>query len=92
MVRAVPPVFFNVSVWDELLPTVTFPKLMLVGFVLRAPASTPVPESATFTVPMLVPKATLPLALPALVGAKRTLKFAPCPAARVKGTVMPLTL
>ena len=91
-VRLEPPVFFNVSVWGDVLPTTTVPKLMLVGLVVRSPAATPVPESPMLVVPLVVAKAILPLALPAVVGAKLTLKFALCPTAKVTGAVMPLML
>lgn len=91
-VRFTPPVFFNVSVWGDVLPTTTLPKLMLVGLVVKSPAATPVPESVIFAVPLPVLTAILPLAPPAFVGAKRTLKLALCPTAKVKGGVTPLML
>ncbi len=86
------PVFFNVSVCDDLLPTRTFPKLMLVGLVVRSPAAIPVPERGTFAVPLELTKATLPAAVPGLVGAKRALKLAFCPGAKVKDWPMPVML
>lgn len=92
MVRLEPPVFFNVSVWGDVLPSTTLPKLMLVGLVVRSPAATPVPESPTFVVPLAVTNAILPLALPAVVGANLTLKFPLCPTAKVTGAVIPLML
>jgi hypothetical protein len=91
-VRSVPPVFFNVSVWVEVLPTSTLPKLKLVGLVVKAPAATPVPEIAIFTELLSEVRAILPLALPALAGAKTTLMVALCPAAKVKGGVNPVML
>jgi hypothetical protein len=91
-VRLEPPVFFNVSVCGDVLPTTTLPKLILVGLVVRSPAATPAPESVTFVVPLAVTKAILPVALPIAVGAKMTLKFALCPTGKVKGAVTPLML
>ena len=40
------PVFVMVSESDLVLPTFTLPKLRLVGFALRSPAATPVPDTA----------------------------------------------
>ena len=52
MVRLVPPVFFNVSVWVDVSPTSTLPKPKLVGLVVKSPAATPVPESVMTAVPL----------------------------------------
>src|SRR3981189_3116431 len=41
-----PPLLVTVTTTDLLLPTVTLPKLMLLGFAMREPGVTPVPESA----------------------------------------------
>ena len=91
-VRSEPPVFFNVSVWFDELPTNTLPKAKLVGFVAKSPAETAVAESAIFAVPLSVLTATLPLALPALLGAKIMLTVALCPTPKVNGRVNPLML
>ena len=45
-VRFPPPVFFKVSVCDWLDPTCTFPKVKLVGAVVRLLLGTEVPERA----------------------------------------------
>ena len=45
-VTAAPPVFVTATETVLLLPTVTLPKLALLGFAVRAPAARPVPESA----------------------------------------------
>lgn len=93
MVRLVPPVLVTVSDNTCLLPSVTLPKLKLVGLDPNDPAAMPVPESGTDTVgfePFEV-MVTLPLALPDEAGAKFTLKVALCPTARVRGAEIPLT-
>lgn len=78
IVTLVPPVFVTVSEIDELLPTVTFPKLMLVGLAPNVPGATPVPDKPMVNVgfdPFEV-MVTLPLALPAAVGVNVTLNVA----------------
>ena len=73
------------------MPTTTLPKLALAGVTancdwIPAPLKPIVVGEllALFTTEML------PVALPAAVGAKVTLKGALCPAARVNGVVIPL--
>jgi hypothetical protein len=77
-----------------LLPTVTLPKLRLLGFDPNVPAVTPVPDNAivragleAFEVIVMVP-----LAAPAAEGANFTLKVALCPDVNVTGAVIPLRL
>ena len=55
-----------------MFPTVTFPKFTLVGFGVSAPAVRPVPESGILSGELDALETTLnvPLAAPALVGAK----------------------
>jgi hypothetical protein len=84
----------TVSDSDCLLPTVTLPKLRLVGFDPRTPAATPVPDSGivrlgfeAFDV-MVTP----PLALPAEAGVNVTVKVALWPDVSVTGVVIPLKL
>ena len=77
-------------------PTVTFPKLALLGVIVSAGAvaAVPVPLNATDVgelEPLLV-KLMLPVKFPALVGANNTAKDALPPAATVAGVVSPLTL
>ena len=74
------------------MPTVTLPKLRLLGLELRAPGVTADPESGTLIVEALERTVTLPLTVPAEVGLKATVKLADCPAPREKGRLMPLTL
>ena len=83
-----------VSDCDWLLPTVTLPKLRVVGFAPKLPGVTPVPVRGIVRVGLdaLEVTATLPATLPADVGLNETVKVALCPAARVTGDVMPLKL
>jgi hypothetical protein len=89
-----PPVLVTVSDNDWLLPTVTLPKLRLVGFAPRVPWATPVPDNGMVKVGLdaVEVMVTLPLALAADWGANATLKLALCPAVRVNGVVIPLRL
>jgi len=71
-----PPVLVTVSKSDELLPTVTVPKLRLAGLGARSAGVTPVPDKPTVkegfeAFDVMV---TLPLADPAACGANTTLK------------------
>ena len=78
-----------------LLPTLTFPKLRLVGVALSDEICvTPVPESETVAGELVavLTTETLPAALPAAVGAKVTLKVALRRAARLRGSESPLML
>ena len=77
-----------------MLPTVTLPKLRLVGFDPSVPGVTPVPDNGIVNVGFEAVEVmvTLPLALPAEAGVKVTLKLALCPAVKVTGAVIPLTL
>jgi hypothetical protein len=94
MVTLVPPVLVTVSDRDWLFPTVTLPKLRLVGFAPSAPAATPVPDKGIVRVGFdaFEVTVTLPLALPAAVGVNVTVKLALCPAVNVTGVVIPLRL
>lgn len=89
---AVPPVFVTVSVSVLLLPTVTVPKLRLLGLGLRRPGETPEPASGMVRVGFdaLEAMVMLPLAVVAEVGVNVTLKVAACPAASVRGVEIPL--
>jgi hypothetical protein len=77
-----------------LLPTITLPKLRLVGFDARAPGATPVPVIGTvrFASEAFEEIVNVPLVLPAAVGVKVTRKVALCPAVSVVGVVIPLTV
>lgn len=88
-----PPVFVTVSNSDELLPTVTVPKLRLVGFELSPPGEAPVPDKPMVSGEFEALDVTvmLPVAAPADAGLKATLKVVLCPAASVTGVVTPLT-
>jgi len=91
---AVPPVLVRVTVADWVVPVVTLPKASLVGLSESAPGVTPVPDKGISrdgfeAVEVTV---TVPLTLPALVGANLTDSEAVCPADNVTGVVMPLTV
>lgn len=59
-----------------MFPNVTLPKFTLVGFAVSAPAATPVPESGILSgeLDALETMFNVPLAAPALVGAKVVVK------------------
>jgi hypothetical protein len=94
IVTLVVPVFVTVSVKPWVTPTWTLPKLRLAGFDPSAPAVIPVPLSGMVSVAFDAFDETVrfPVALPADAGANFTLKVVPCPAAKVTGAVIPLTL
>ncbi len=89
------PVLFRVAGWVLLPPTVTLPKLMLVGLTVSADVdATPVPLSATETGVLLalLTIEIVPVELPAVVGANFTLKVVLWPAGSVSGRESPLML
>ena len=59
-----------------MFPTVTFPKFALLGFAVNAPGVRPVPESGILSGELDASETMLnvPLAAPALVGAKVAVK------------------
>jgi len=73
MVAFSPPVFFTVSVWLELWPTVTLVNVKLAGVAVSVAGVTPVPDNARLSAvdPPTV-NARLPLTAPAAVGANTT--------------------
>src|SRR5215469_18219151 len=92
MVTLDPPVFVTVSDRDWLFPRITLPKLRLAGFDPKVPSVTPVADSGIVRLGLeaLEVMMTEPVALPAAVEVKVTLKVALWPAASVVGAVMPL--
>ena len=84
----------TVSDRDCLFPTVTLPKLRLVGLAPSEPGVTPVPDRGMVRVGFeaLEVMVRLPLAVPADGGANDTLKVVLCPAVSVTGAVIPLKL
>ncbi len=72
------PLAVRLPLSGELDPTVTSPKLRLVGDTAKVPAAVPVPESAMLRVGFDAFDATdrFPLAAPALVGVKMAVKVA----------------
>lgn len=93
-VIADPPVLLNISDFVLLLPTCTLPKLRLVGFAVMVSAEGVVPVSDTVNdgLDASLVTVSVPVGLPAVVGANTTLNDLVAPAARVKGNVRPFTL
>jgi hypothetical protein len=87
MVTLEPPVLVTVSESDGSLPTVTLPKLTLVGFDPRSPSVSPVPDNGMVTVgsEALDAIVRVPLALPPDVGVNMMLKVTFCPGDTVRG-------
>jgi len=85
-------VFVIVSEIVPLLPTFTLPKLRLVGFALRAPAATPVPDKLMVRLGLGASDVmvTVPLAFPLAFGANVTVNVVLLDAASVTGVVIPL--
>ena len=85
------PVALNVPVCDPLVPTTTLPTFTAVA--LRVPwlCVTAVPLRVTLRAGFVASESimTLPLTLPADLGAKVTLKDALCPGVRVNGVASP---
>jgi hypothetical protein len=83
----------TVSDRDCLLPTVTSPKLRLLGFDPRAPTASPVPDSGMVRVGFEASEVTVtvPLVLPLVCGAKATVRVVLCEALSVSGVVIPLS-
>ncbi len=90
------PVLLRVTGCWVLDPTLTLPKLMLVGLMPSCgfEAETPTPESGIVAgEPLaLLPIVTPPVAFPELCGANCAENDAFCPGIRVSGTEMPLML
>ena len=89
-----PPVFVIVSDSDLFPPTLTLPKLRLVGLAANAPGVTPVAETGIVRVEFVAVELTLifPVTAPAEVGANDTVNVALCPPLSVSGVAIPLTL
>jgi len=89
------PLAVKVPVADPLVPATTLPSAMGDGVAVSTPAVVvPLPVKGMVKLgsePVDV-TVTLPLALPADVGVKVTLKVALCPAVRVTGVEIPLTV
>lgn len=76
------------------MPTVTLPKLRLLGVDPNAPGETPVPDKGIVMVGLeaFEVMVIVPLVLPADVGVNVAPKVALCPAVSVKGAAIPLRL
>jgi len=94
-VTLVLPLLVTVTLLEVLVPAFTLAKLTLAGLAESVTAAaTPVPASTTAfgEFGALLEMLTLPARLPAVVGAKSTLKVVLAPAAMVAGVFNPLTL
>ena len=87
-----PPELVTLTGSILLLPVCRLPKLRLVGVAPNAPAVGAVPDNPIFRVGLdaLLTIARLPVRVPLLCGAQRTLKVVFCPAVRVRGKLSPL--
>jgi hypothetical protein len=89
------PVFVTVTLREALLPTLTFPKLTLVGFTDNVkPAATPAPLNAMAEEGLVASLTSerLPVTGPADLGSNCTLKLAVLPPLNVKGSANPEVL
>lgn len=77
-----------------MLPTCTLPKLTLDGVAETLPGAVTVAVRGIFNVALeaLLLIATLPVAVPAAVGASVTFRVVVCPAVSVRGVVSPLSV
>lgn len=78
IVRLALPVFVSVTDWLAVFPTITLPKLMLVGFGVRTPAGAGVPfpesEITLGEFVALLARETFPLTAPVAPGANVAVK------------------
>jgi hypothetical protein len=93
IVRVPVPELRRVNACVEVAPVFTLPKAMLVG-VIASCGATPVPvsETAPTAVVVLLVMLTLPVTLPAAVGAKLTDPATLAPAAMFNGRLNPVTV
>jgi hypothetical protein len=81
-----------VSESDPVLPTFTLPKLRLVGFALKAPGATPVPDTLMVRLGLgaLDVMVTVPLPFPLALGANVTVNVVLWDAPRDTGVDIPV--
>ena len=93
MVTVEPPLLVTVTATDLLLPTVTLPKLTLLGFAMREPGVTPVPESAMLRGDPGASEAMarLPVITPPVAGANFTVNATDWFGVKVAGRDSPTT-
>ena len=86
------PTAFKLAAIVLLAPTVTLPRLALVGETVKVPAAVPVPDKGMDTVGLLALEITvrLPLTAPLTVGVKNTLNVTLAAGASVKGGLIPV--
>jgi hypothetical protein len=82
----------NMAVNLFVLPTVTVPKGRVLGEMLKGPELAPTPESGITRLEVFAVTLIVPVAFPAIVGAKRALKVKLCPAVKLSGRLRPLRL
>jgi hypothetical protein len=89
-----PPELVSVSEAVWFLPVCTLPKLTVDGLAVSAPGVVPLPESAIAreAFDALLLTLTPPVTAPLVCGANAIVKLVLCPAARVSGKVIPLTV
>ena len=86
------PVFVTVKLSDLVCPSTMLPKLKLAGVTLIA-GWTPLPDTEiTALAPCELDTVIFPVTFSELVGLKVTFIGALCPAARVKGVVIPVAV
>jgi len=79
--------------WQDVFPTVTLPKLKLVGEIVRVlPPEIPVPDSGTVTLGTFEDTVSVPVKLPTLFGTNLTMKVTLLKEARLSGVVIPENL
>ena len=86
------PTAFKLAAIVLLAPTVTLPRLALVGETVKVPAAVPVPDKGMDTVGLLALEITVkpPLTAPPTVGLKNTLNVTLSAGASVKGGLIPV--
>jgi len=92
----VAPLAVNVPLAVPLDPTMTLPSARVDGDALSCPTAvaTPVPDTESVRVGLLAVEVIvrLPLTAPAAIGANETVNVEACPAFRVNGVVIPVTV
>jgi hypothetical protein len=95
ILRVALPVFVSVTVWLELLPTATLPKATGDGLIVIV-ACVAVPDPLKLIgngdPGALLVIDTLPVALPAVVGANVTVKLVVWPGAMLAGALQPVSV
>ena len=93
IVTVVPPLLVTMTATDLLFPSVTFPKITLLGLAVSDPGATPVPASAMFRGDPGASEAIarLPVRFPEEAGANFTENVTAWLGVNVVGSVSPIT-